>query len=170
MYRFHLGDHSVRGVGVFDVRRGTRPVGKLVAALMRFPRAVDQVPAQVQILRGDGGSERWIRRIGGRRLDSTQVHDGERIAERFGPVELLIRMDYDDPEVRLTSEVALLCLGGARLRLPDWCAPRIAASVRPNPDDESAPSFALAVEIWSRTTGPLLSYSGYLEEITDSWS
>ncbi|MFF7983075.1 DUF4166 domain-containing protein [Streptomyces sp. NPDC007901] len=49
--RFHLGDHGVRGRGVFDVHRGERWTGRVAGRLMRLPATAACVPVQVEVLR-----------------------------------------------------------------------------------------------------------------------
>ncbi|MFG2936720.1 DUF4166 domain-containing protein [Streptomyces sp. NPDC048282] len=203
--RFHLGDDSVRGRGVFDVRRGERWTGRVVGRLMGLPATAVGVPVRVEVLRdreprdiecrrtGDLGSgsaagscrgpgrgleqgreERWIRQIGRRRVTSLVNHshhsrDTGRVRERYGPIELRMRLLADGAELRWTTDGAALCLGRHRLRLPGLLAPQVSASARGEQGDGTgAPRFRLRVCIRAPLTGLLLSYTGYIEEYEES--
>jgi hypothetical protein len=189
MHRFHSGGCTVRGSGVFDVCRGDRWPGRLVAALLRLPPTGESVPVHVEIVRtrnpvGGAGAgagwgvgsarpgarweERWIRHIGLRRLASVQTHDGDHVRERFGPVEFRMRLVREETQLWLRPEGAALCVGRRRLRLPHWCAPQASAFVRTRPGVQlGRAQFELRVRIRVPAAGLLLSYSGHIAEDTD---
>ncbi|MGW1507409.1 DUF4166 domain-containing protein [Streptomyces mirabilis] len=178
MRRFHLGDDSVRGRGVVDVQRGERWTGRVVGRLLRLPVAQTRVPVRVDVLRDcvrlrrdrtgprQACEERWIRQIGRRRLVSRQTRDADSVLERFGALELRMRLLVGSTELRWTSEGGVaLYLGRHRLRMPAGLAPQVSASVRSEYGDGTGPPrFRLRVGIELPWTGLLLSYTGCIEE------
>lgn len=74
--------------GTADISRGRNPLGRMVAALFRFPKPGKAVPITVTLDR-KGAKEYWTRNFGGRVMKSTQeAGTGARthlIVERFGP-------------------------------------------------------------------------------------
>jgi hypothetical protein len=166
--RFHLSEESVCGTGVFEVRRGERQLGRLIGMFLRFPHSSHNADVRVDIDRSasEAGSERWSRRIGEHRLDSVQINDDGLVRESFGVIELRMRQSMRDGRLRLIAEGAALKVGHRRLRLPRWCAPHASGEVwAPDRERGETPSFQLQVRIWVPCTGPLLSYTGHIEEV-----
>ncbi|MEU1630733.1 DUF4166 domain-containing protein [Streptomyces sp. NPDC020096] len=165
LFRFHLGDETVSGAGVLDVRHGGGLPGRLACAALRFPRAGTAVPVRVRVDRSSG-VESWQRRIGSRSMNSRQICSDVRFLERAGPLELRMRYVPGDASLRVVTEGAALCVGGLRIRLPGRLAPRASAAAWAAAEDRAAvpPSFHIDVRIHVPLLGALLSYSGQLHE------
>ncbi|GII67253.1 hypothetical protein Skr01_73380 [Sphaerisporangium krabiense] len=171
MRRFHLGQESVAGSGVLEVRRGPGALGRFVCVLLRLPRTGAAVPVRVRVLRravGVGGrlEERWVRRVGGRALVSVQTRVGERACERHGPVEIRTRTTLADQGIEVVQEEAVLRAGRLRVRVPELLAPRVAARAWVEPDDRARrpPRFHVEVRVTLPVAGRVLTYRGYLAE------
>jgi len=100
LYRFHLGDASVHGVGVVDVRRGGSWRARCLCALLRLPGSGETVPLTVRIVRSPG-RELWSRRFGSRELTSRQLRSDSAVRERKGPLELRMRAVRHGPDLTL---------------------------------------------------------------------
>ncbi|GII86076.1 hypothetical protein Ssi03_40660 [Sphaerisporangium siamense] len=169
MRRFHLGEESVGGTGVLEVRRGPGPLGRLVCVLLRLPRTRAAAPARVRVVRsGSAGGlkERWVRRIEGRALVSVQTRAGERAWERHGPLEIRTRTTLSGQGVEVVQEEAVLRAGRLRLRVPDRLAPRVAARAWVEPEDRARrpPRFHVEVRVTLPVAGRVLTYRGHLAE------
>lgn len=72
--------------GRADITRGQHRLARLVAALMRFPPAGQDVPVEVEMTKISGG-EIWRRRFGRRTFRSRLRYLGSgRVSEQFGPL------------------------------------------------------------------------------------
>jgi hypothetical protein len=81
--------------GEARVTRGTHPLARFVAAVMRFPAAQDRVPVTVTMQRR-GADEVWTRDFNGRRFRSTlRLRQGQ-MTERFGPMTFTIALHLRD--------------------------------------------------------------------------
>ena len=87
-----------------QVTRGRGLLARIVAAIVGFPRAGEDVPVRVDFkLRN--GRERWTRTFAGRTFHSTQEQghgrDAWLVCERFGPVKVAMALVLDGGRLRL---------------------------------------------------------------------
>ncbi|GAA1260660.1 hypothetical protein GCM10009677_10030 [Sphaerisporangium rubeum] len=172
MRRFHLGDETVAGTGELSVRRGAGPLAGVLCALLRLPRTGDCVPVRVVVHRrparraGHTGPpplvEHWVRDIGGHRLTTTQVRTGPHGRERHGLLLVHTRTTATPGEVTVTQERAVLGAGPLAIPLPARAAPQ--ASARAWTTSGADVRFRIEVRVALPVIGPLLSYSGHLDE------
>lgn len=104
--------------GRFNVRRGKGPLAQLLAAVLRLPRPGESVPVTLVIHSDSPFRETWIRRFDTVRLVTEQTRVGGRIAERFGPIYLLLNLLIRSGNLRFESCGAGVLLGSYRVRLP----------------------------------------------------
>ncbi|MEM7241833.1 MAG: DUF4166 domain-containing protein [Pseudomonadota bacterium] len=88
---FHKLSAPQRYVGEAKITRGTHPIARLIARLMGFPDAGENVPAAVTISR-DADQERWTREFAGKEFQSVLTQgkgkDQYLMRERFGPITI----------------------------------------------------------------------------------
>ncbi|MEU8271642.1 DUF4166 domain-containing protein [Sphaerisporangium sp. NPDC049002] len=173
MWRFHLGDETVRGTGVLEVRRGPGVLGRAACAVLGFPRTCTAVPALVTVHRspmedpetGEARvAERWERTIGARRLISVQSRAGDCGWERHGPLEIRTRTVASPDEVNVVQVGAVLRAGRREIALPDRFSPRVFAHawVEAGDRDRRPPRFHVAVRVTVPLIGVLMSYRGQM--------
>jgi hypothetical protein len=94
-----MHDGVAAGEGRARVERGRGPLARLIAGLLGFPEAGDDVPVRVEFTVANG-AETWTRRFAGRRFASVQRagqgRDAGLILERFGPLEFLLALVVED--------------------------------------------------------------------------
>lgn len=148
-----------RATGRFRVERGRKPGARVVAWLLRLPKAGREVPLTFRAVRSAAG-EVLHRRFGGRVLRTRQfVRDGE-LVERYGPLEFTFRLVAQDGALRFIQKgcgvrVGPLLLGvprGIRPHVESWCS---------SPDGCRA---GVAVRITAPRLGLVLAYEGLLDE------
>jgi len=147
-----IGRHTA-AVGEGTVTRGRRPLARLVAAAMRFPRT-GHYPLRVDF-DARGGAERWTRDFGGHRFASTLSAAGPgQVAERFGPLNFVFDLPAG-PEGLAMHLARWTFLG---LPLPLLLAPRIQA--REWQDEHGRFRFEVAVAL--PIAGDVIRYTGWL--------
>ena len=159
VFRFHMGDASVRGIGSLEVRRARTPVARVLCALLRLPRSGAGVPTRIAILRRPDG-EIWIRIIGGRPYLSRQLRRPGFVVERIGPLELYFVVAIDKYGIGYEQKNAALRLGQLRLPIPEQAAPSICARA----EARGEWGFFVRVDVRGPRAFPLFSYSGVIEE------
>lgn len=100
--------HDVRDTmtaeGTAQVERGTHPLARLVASLIGFPEAAEDVPVQVRF-NVDHGREVWQRNFAGKTFASIQSEGTGRfrhlLMERFGPLLFGIGLVLDQQKLHL---------------------------------------------------------------------
>lgn len=166
VHRFHCGAGTVSGSGRFEVRRGRTLGARLLAMLLRLPRSGTAVPVQVRVERDSGGrAEIWTRTFGRRRLVSQQYRVGDRVVERIGPVELVLRETIESDQVGYEQRGTRLRLTGTSMPLPAWASPQIRAAARAC----GRTRFLVVVTVALPRGKPLLTYSGILGEEAPRW-
>jgi hypothetical protein len=160
VFRFHLGEASVRGIGSFEVRRGPARVARLLCALLRAPLSGSAVPVRVDVLRLPDG-EVWTRVIGGRTYVSRQVRRSRLVQERIGPLELDFLIAVDDDGLGYEQARAAVRLGRLRLPIPRPVAPSVRARVQARGER----GFFVRVDACGPGALPLFSYNGVVEEV-----
>jgi hypothetical protein len=155
----HTPESTVRGSGRLRVAQGSSPLARVLAWLLRLPRASEAAETRLVVTSSAGG-ERWLRTFGGRRLDSRQyqVGDGE-LAERFGVLEFRFRLEASEGSLLFRQVGAGFVWGSVRLRLPERWAPRVDA----REDPMSARRIRVHVHVTLPGLGPVLSYEGPID-------
>jgi hypothetical protein len=143
--------------GQADVQRGRNPLARLVAFVMGFPSAGQQVPVHV-VFTPVAGGERWTRTFAGRSFTSFQSAgrgpSDHLLRERFGPFTFDLALVVEG--ARLSLVVRRWSFLG--LALPLFLAPG-GDSHEMVVDDR----FQFHVEIRHRLIGLIVSYRGWLE-------
>ena len=138
------------------VERGEGLPARLVAAIVGFPPASDDVQVEVTFERR-GDAEVWRRDFGGRAFQSTQEIGPERgLVERFGPAAFAMTLSWDGRRLNLG-------LNGWRLLgipMPAWSAP-VSTAWEAVEDDR----FRFFVEISHPFTGLIVRYQGWLAPV-----
>ncbi|MBI5939250.1 MAG: DUF4166 domain-containing protein [Caulobacterales bacterium] len=152
----HALDSRLSAQGRARVERGDPLLARLVAGVIGFPPAAEDVAVRVTFLRR-GDAEVWKRRFGRRTIQSVQEvgRDGL-LVERFGPLAFGMAVSWDG--TRLELHLRWQRLFG--LPFPLCFAPRILAF-----EHLSAGCFAFHVEISHPWTGLIVRYQGWLEPV-----
>jgi hypothetical protein len=145
-----IGDAGARGQAV--VARGRNPVGRLAAALFRFPPEGAHA-LRLAICERDG-VERWTRDFSGRRFSSRLSDEQGRLVERFGPLRFSFDLESDAKCLAMTMRGWRLW----RLPLPLALAPR-----SPAREWQEAGRFHFDVPISLPLIGLVVHYRGWLE-------
>lgn len=154
-----------QGAGVFRIRRGHDVLARVVASLLRFPRAGEAVPTRLVVrsvpYRG-ASCEIWQRSFGEQKLVSRQYagRDGL-LAERFGCLELRLRLEAARGALRFLPAGSALAFGGLRIRLPGRMSPRVEGRVSAAPG--AGDRLEVSVTVAAPLAGLLLAYEGYLD-------
>jgi hypothetical protein len=137
-----------RAEGRSTVERGAGTLARLVASVLRLPKAAADTPISVQFDVSDG-AETWTRSFGDQEFSSRQFAGRGRwaglLCEQFGP---------------LTFAMTLVLEGGRlslALPLPMWSGPRAVAY-----ETAEAGRFRFHVEISHPLTGLIVRYRGWL--------
>ncbi len=151
--RFHDQECGGSASGTFCVIHGKGWLCRRLARLGRLPDPGSAVPVRLRVV-SEGPRERWIREIGGRRLETLQWGHHGLLVEAVGPFRSGYRVDAGPEGMRLRSVRGWLYA----LPIPSALAPRIEAVV-------AAPGNAWHVRV--RIVLPLLGLlAGYEGEIT----
>jgi len=154
MHSVSRGEYRVSGRA--RVERGKGLLAAMVAAVIGFPRAAEDIPVSVTFTVEDG-RETWVRDFGGRRFMSRQLAGTGRLAhllaEEFGPVRVLIALVPDGGRMRLVIR------GWQVFGLP---LPRFLAPDGDTFEGEADGRFRFHVEIGGPLTGLIVRYTGWL--------
>ncbi|MBX4893361.1 SDR family oxidoreductase [Rhizobium bangladeshense] len=138
------------------IERGRGLFARLIAGIIGFPAAGEDVPVAVRFV-ADGDGEIWTRSFGGKTFRSWQAAGtgGERhlLAEVFGPFRVLLALVPEGEKLRLIVR-------GWR-----FCGIPLPLSLAPGGDtyeEERDGRFHFHVEIGGRLTGLVVRYSGWL--------
>lgn len=142
--------------GVARIRRGTGLLSRLVAVVIGFPKAADQVPVTVAFTPERGG-ERWTRDFAGRRFSSWQRRGAGRndalLVERFGAIDVALALVVDGDRLTLVPR-RWSCLG---IPLPNALLPKGTTF-----ETELDGRFVFDVEIAAPIVGLIVAYRGSL--------
>ena len=145
-----------RATGRAKVLQGTGLTARIVALLFSFPKAADDVPVEIDFTVKDD-AEIWRRSFAGSSFASIQrAGQGafrHMIAERFGPFEFGLALNFDGERLHLVLR-GWTFLG---LRLPLAWAPRGEAHESVHGD-----KFRFCVEIAHPWCGRIVRYEGWL--------
>ena len=162
--RFHCRPDDAVGEGVFTVWRSPTVLGRVVATLLRFPRATDATPVAVTVRRRPGPtSEAWSRRFGADELASVKRVDGNLLVERIGRLEIGFELRELDRRLWFVQVRARLRLVGDRtVVLPGALAPRVEVNVGASADGQRLDVLARVV---LPVVGPVFGFAGELTEV-----
>ncbi|ARQ57237.1 saccharopine dehydrogenase protein [Rhizobium sp. Kim5] len=156
----HAGGHSGGGArlasGRARVERGRGWLARIVARLIGFPPAGEDVPVTVRFT-ADGEKEIWTRHFGDRSFHSLQLEakgrDRHLLAEVFGPFRVLVALVPEGERLRLVVRGWRFC----GLPLPLFLAPGGETY-----EEARDGRFHFHVEIGGRLTGLVVRYTGWL--------
>ncbi|MBY5520217.1 SDR family oxidoreductase [Rhizobium leguminosarum] len=151
----HAGGARVAS-GRARIERGGGLLVRIVAGVIGFPRAGEDVPVTVRFA-ADGDKEIWTRDFGGTVFRSWQVEgkgrDRHLLAEVFGPFRVLMALVPDGGKLRLVVRGWRFC----GIPLPMFLAPG-----GDTYEEERDGRFHFHVEIGGRLTGLVVRYTGWL--------
>jgi hypothetical protein len=96
--RFHAAEGTARARGVAHVRHTNR----LLARLLRFPPAGENIAVELQVTADDSG-ETWIRKFGDRTVRSVQRCERGLLVETMGPIRIRFRAIAESDRLVLES-------------------------------------------------------------------
>ena len=148
-----------RWSGRAQVRRGRGPLARIIAAVIGFPPAGEDVPLRVTVT-PEGEGERWTRDFAGKTFSSRLRPGAGRnehlLLERFGPIEIALALVVEDGRLYLIPR-RWACLG-----IP---LPRALLPAGTSFEHERDGRFGFDVEIGAPLIGPIVSYKGVLEPV-----
>lgn len=151
----HAGGARVAS-GRARIERGGGLLARIVAGVIGFPKAGEDVPVTVRFV-ADGDKEIWTRDFGGKIFRSWQVEgkgrDRHLLAEVFGPFRVLMALVPDGEKLRLAVRGWRFC----GIPLPMFLAPG-----GDTYEEERDGRFHFHVEIGGRLTGLVVRYTGWL--------
>jgi hypothetical protein len=151
----HEGAGIARGTAT--VERGRHPLARLVASVIGFPNAGEEIPVSVRF-ENSGGTETWTRTFDGRSFSSRQFAGHGRsqwlLCERFGPLTFAMALKSEGSRLRLVLR-RWSVLG---IPLPMWLCPH-SDSYEASDDGR----FRFHVEISHPLMGLIVRYRGWLE-------
>ncbi|MBY5358145.1 DUF4166 domain-containing protein [Rhizobium leguminosarum] len=151
----HAGGARVAS-GRARIERGGGLLARIVAGVIGFPKAGEDVPVTVRFV-SDGDKEIWTRDFGGTVFRSWQVEakgrDRHLLAEVFGPFRVLIALAPDGEKLRLVVR------GWRFFGIP---LPMFLAPGGETYEEERDGRFHFHVEIGGRLTGLVVRYTGWL--------
>ncbi|NKM20237.1 DUF4166 domain-containing protein [Rhizobium laguerreae] len=151
----HAGGARVAS-GRARIERGGGLLARIVAGVIGFPRAGEDVPVTVRFAT-DGDKEIWTRDFGGKIFRSIQVEgkgrDRHLLTEVFGPFRVLMALVPDGEKLRLVVRGWRFC----GIPLPMFLAPG-----GDTYEEERDGRFHFHVEIGGRLTGLVVRYTGWL--------
>ncbi|AGS20879.1 SDR family oxidoreductase [Rhizobium etli] len=138
------------------IERGGGFIARLVAGIIGFPPAGEDVPVAVRFV-ADGEREIWTRSFGAKTFRSWQAagtgRDRHLLAEVFGPFRVLLALVPEGQKLRLVVR------GWRFLGVP---LPLFLAPGGKTYEEERDGRFHFHVEIGGRLTGLVVRYSGWL--------
>jgi hypothetical protein len=152
--RLHQEGHAR---GQVTIERGGHWPARLLARVLGFPAAGRAVATHLVVERR-GEEQVWSRRFGEQVLASRQRRAADLLAERFGSFECLFRLRPTARGIDYDLVGAALALGGLRLALPRFLAPRGGATTWAEED-----AMGLDVSLWAPVWGRILRYHGLMK-------
>ena len=147
--------------GTLRIVRGPGRAGRMLAALLRMPRAHPSAATHLVVTR-QGDDEIWSRTFNGQHLDSRQYATGDReFGERFGAFEFRFRLEVFQGSLQFRQTGVSMALGPVRIPVPSICAPRVTAS-----EEAAGPrGVSVGVRLRMPLVGPVLAYDGIIHVI-----
>lgn len=140
--------------GTFEVKRGRGLLVRLLATLLRMPRAAERVAIALRVERTDRG-ERWIRSFGERAVTTTQWRSGDLLVEAMGLTQCWFRLVATGGALVFEQVKARFGLRRFALPMPRWIAPRITGRAEARAD-----AVHVSVQIGIPVFGLIVSYEG----------
>ncbi|MBX4912021.1 MULTISPECIES: DUF4166 domain-containing protein [Rhizobium] len=138
------------------IERGSGLLARLIAGLIGFPAAGEDVPVAVRFV-AEGEREIWTRSFGSKTFRSWQAagpgRDSHLLVEVFGPFRVLLALVPEGQKLRLIVRGWRFC----GIPLPLFLAPG-----GDTYEEERDGRFHFHVEIGGRLTGLVVRYSGWL--------
>jgi hypothetical protein len=151
----HEGAGIARGTAA--VERGRHPLARLIASIIGFPDAGEEIPVGVRF-ETSAGTETWTRTFGGRSFSSQQFAGRGRsqwlLCERFGPLTFAMALKSEGSRLRLI----LRRWSAFGIPLPIWLCPRSDSY-----ETSEGGRFRFHVEIRHPLMGLIVRYRGWLE-------
>lgn len=155
----HARESTGCGRGRLRIEHGRGYVARLVAAVLRLPRASDSAETRL-VVTPHGEGEHWRRIFDDRRLDTRQYPTGEgELGERFGVIEFRFRLEICGGSLVLRQVDAAVVLGSIRVPIPKAWAPRVEA----REDPAGARRIGIHVCVVLPALGPVLTYDGIVD-------
>ena len=155
----HATESTVGARGRLRIAHGRSHVARVLARLLRLPRASDAAETRLVVTPRDDG-EQWRRTFDDRRLDTRQYQAGDgELAERIGVLEFRFRLEASDGSLVFRQLDAALMFGSVRVRLPAAWAPRVDA----REDPAGAHQIRIHVRVALPAVGPVLTYDGTID-------
>jgi hypothetical protein len=150
---------SAAAQGRARIERGRKPLARIAAACIGFPKANPDTPVRVDFTVANG-EEIWRRTFGGESFASRQLAGHGRsdglLCEQFGPIRFGIALVVKDE--RLVLVMRRWSMFG--IPLPNWLCPRTQAY-----ESAEGGRFNFHVKISHPLTGLIVSYDGWLKPI-----
>jgi hypothetical protein len=128
--RAHTVERKMTACGDFEVRSGAGRLSRLLARMLRLPRA-GRREGRLTVT-PIGTCERWHRQFGSEALVSIQSGLGPGLlAERFGCVEFRFALEIAGTALRYRQLGAHVRIGRMALRIPEAIGPVVEAEERP---------------------------------------
>jgi hypothetical protein len=106
----HASESTVRAHGRLRIAHGHSHVARLLARLLRLPRASDAAETWLVVTSGVNG-EQWLRTFDDRRLDTRQYQAGNcELAERIGALEFRLRLEVSEGSLLFRQLEAAFCV------------------------------------------------------------
>ncbi|ARM87355.1 saccharopine dehydrogenase protein [Rhizobium sp. CIAT894] len=138
------------------IERGSGLLARLIAGIIGFPQAGEDVPVTVRFA-AEGDREIWTRTFGQKTFHSWQEQDKGRnpplLAEVFGPFRVLSTLEPEGQRLRIVVRGWRFC----GIPLPLFLAPG-----GDTYEEERDGRFHFHVEIGGRLTGLVVRYTGWL--------
>jgi hypothetical protein len=155
----HTPQPLVRARARLRVEHGRNRIARLLAWVLRLPRAADDAEATLVVVSHEDG-ERWCRTFGDRRFDTRQHQTGPfEVAERIGILELRFRLGVDDGSLVFRQVHAAFVMGSIHFPLPLACAPVVDA----REDAAGTRRLRIQVRLSVPAVGPVLTYQGTVD-------
>ena len=143
--------------GEARIDRGRGLLARIVARIMGFPPAAENVPVQVTMERR-GDSERWTRDFGERRFHSTLSLGPKGLRERFGALDFDIGLRLQDGALHYPVTAGRLF---GLLPMPRWLLPVSETIEAVDPHGRATFDVALSHPL----CGQIIRYRGWLKPI-----
>lgn len=149
-----LHESGARARGTFDVRRGTGFFARVLATLLRMPRAAERVAISLRVERTEEG-ERWTRTFGDHPVATTQWRSGDLLVEAMGLTQCWFRLLAAEGALVFEQVKARFGLRRFAVPMPRWIAPRITGRAEARAD-----MVHVSVQIGVPLVGLIVSYEG----------
>ena len=157
--RLHLADSVGRleASGKFCITQGRNPFARLIAWLLRMPRASDGASVRLVIKRR-GPQELWSKTFESIRLQTVQrLDDHGFLVERFDLFEICFRILVEGEGLRYQQEAFRVIIGKIGIPVPRRMAPKVSALEMPS---KASNQTAVDVEVSAPLVGLILKYRG----------